>query len=162
MADWSAEDGVRLVLVRHAAAEPRAEGVADAERALTPRGRRRFRGVVRGLLRLDLGVERLWYSPWRRAAETAELMRHLAGSADAEARLAGPPDDTLLAHLDVSRVGWLGHEPWLGDWVRRLTGSALDLPWKKGGVVVLEGEPAPGTMRLVAVLPPRLLRLAGR
>lgn len=150
-----------LVLIRHAAAEARSEDRPDAERALTPRGRRRFARAARGMERLGLAVDRLCFSPWRRAAETAALLVDLAEEVAVEPRLAAPPDDGLLATVDAPRVAWVGHEPWLGEWVRRLTGAEVELPWKKGGVVVLEGEPVPGGMRLVAVLPPRLLRRAG-
>lgn len=150
-----------LILIRHAAAEARSADRPDAARALTPRGRRRFARAVRGMERLGLAVDRLRFSPWRRAAETAALLVDLAEEMAAEPRLAAPPDDGLLDTVDAPRVAWVGHQPWLGEWVRRLTGAEVELAWKKGGVVVLEGAPVPGGMRLVAVLPPRLLRRAG-
>lgn len=156
---------MRLILVRHAAAEPRAPGRDDAERALTPRGRRRFRAAVRGLEALDLHADRLLHSPWRRAAETAALLAgQSAAPPEATELLAGPPTEALLDLLVAERTLLVGHEPWLSalaGWL--VTGApGLGLDWKKGGVAVLDGEPIPGGARLRAFHPPRVLRRLGR
>ena len=160
---------MELLVVRHGAAEDTAASGRDADRALTSEGRERMVAEVRGLLRLDLRVERLLHSPWRRADETAELLEPLLprGRARREAceHLAAPPGRELLAALRGERLAVVGHEPWLTQLVAMLStgsqraGSALEL--KKGGVAWLEGEPRPGGMGLRALLTPRALRLLG-
>ena len=159
---------MELLVIRHAIAVERSPEIDDAERQLTDRGRRRFRQVVRGLRTLDLRVDRILSSPWRRAAETADLALSLlrsGGSIEACAALTQSPRAELLSTIAataVPRVGVIGHEPWLGELIALLTtgeprhGETLTL--KKGGVALLEGAATPGGMKLRALLPPRVLR----
>jgi phosphohistidine phosphatase len=155
-----------LALMRHGAAKPAASGRRDADRPLTPEGRRRLRRLVRALRQSRLRFDRLLHSPWRRAAETAELVTPLLeGPATAEPLLARPPGADLLACLGGERPLLVGHQPWLGQtlaWLvlgRRDTGAVFE--WKKGGLALLSGEPRPGRMRLVGFLPPGLVRRVG-
>lgn len=160
--------GMELVVIRHAIAIERNPEVEDAERSLTERGRRRFKQVVRGLRALDLRVDRILASPWRRAAETADLALPLlrsGGSAELCGHLCAPPRAELLSAIAaaaVPRVAIIGHEPWLGELIALVTtGEARHgetIPLKKGGVAVLDGAPTPGGMHLRALLPPRVLR----
>jgi phosphohistidine phosphatase len=164
---------MELLVIRHATAVERVEGASeadDAARPLTDRGRRRFRTVVRGLRRLGLDVDRVVHSPWTRAAQTADLLGRLVeGDLDDARRvsphLAGPPRAELFTDLVAAggdRLAVVGHEPWLGELVALLlTGSTTHadaLPFKKGGVAWLDGTAAPAGMKLVAFLPPRVLR----
>lgn len=161
---------LHLTLVRHAPAAPRPDEVPpdeaarlDASRALTRAGRRKFRGVVAALRRAGLRFDRLAHSPHRRAAETAEMLMPLVdGAARAEPLLAAPPSERLLARLSGERLVLVGHQPWLGELAAWLAfgdrAQAAALSWRKGGVVLLEGEARPRGMQLLAVLPPGLLR----
>jgi phosphohistidine phosphatase len=164
---------MELLVIRHATAVERIEGASDADdaaRPLTERGRRRFRRVVRGLRRLKLDVDRVVHSPWTRAAQTADLLGRLVDGDLDDARrvsphLAAPPRAELFTDLAAAggdRIAVIGHEPWLGDLLSLLlTGStahADTLPFKKGGVAWLDGTATPGGMKLVAFLPPRVLR----
>jgi phosphohistidine phosphatase len=80
--------------------------------------------------------------------------------------LARQPAAPLLAEIRGTSVALVGHEPWLSQLAAWLTtgdrrlGSKFRM--KKGGVIVLEGDPRPGAMRLVAALPPKVLRRAGK
>jgi phosphohistidine phosphatase len=170
---------VELLVVRHASAEPQpppgSEGGDDA-RPLSPRGRRRFERAVLGLARLGLAFEHLLYSPKLRAVQTAELLLPLLdGECEVTPLLAEQPDEPLLDLLrlrseDRARLCVVGHEPWLSELALWLalgwrvleseTSSALRLA--KGGVVLLDGEPRPGRMRIKALLPPSALRRLGR
>jgi len=165
--------GMELLVIRHAIAVDRVEGASDAEdaaRPLTDRGRRRFKRTVRGLDRLGMRVDRVLYSPWARAAQTADLLGPIVAGALADARavtatLTGPPRAELFAELAAlgdRAVAVVGHEPWLGELVALLTFGASShgdsLRFKKGGAAWLEGSPTPGGMDLVSFLPPRVLR----
>lgn len=148
-------------MIRHAKAEHAAP--SDAERSLTAEGVARFSLHVEGLARLDTRFDRVLYSPWRRAAETARLLEPLlSGEALACDALAREPDAELLDALQGTCVAVVGHEPWLTELVgllvlgHREAGRAFEL--KKGGVVVLDGAPRPAGMRVRALLPPRVLR----
>lgn len=156
---------MELFLVRHAIAEPRDERRPDAERALTPEGRDKMQRAVRGLARLDVELDRMVYSPWQRAAQTAELLSPLARpSAEQRAspELARSPRDAILTELLGQRVAVIGHEPWLGELCAWLVvndrAAGARFAFKKGGVAWLSGDARPGGCTLRAFLPPRVLR----
>lgn len=83
--------------------------------------------------------------------------------------LAMPPGERLLEELaksETGRAALVGHEPWLSELIALLVvGDRGDgdarFELKKGAVAHLVGSPRPGGMRLVALMPPKLLRLAG-
>ena len=160
--------GMKLLIIRHAIAIERSDEVADEDRRLTGRGRRRFRQVARGLAALDLHVELVLASPWRRAHETAALLGKLVIERRPPvltALFAAAPRAELLsviAGAGVARLAVVGHEPWLGELVAMLTsGDARHgelVPFKKGGVALLEGTATPGGMVLRALLPPDITR----
>jgi len=157
---------VKLLLLRHAAAEEARPGITDAERALTLRGRERMALAVPGLLAWGLQPVRLLASPLLRARQTAEIVADACGSTvEILPALAALPSEQLLAELRGEDAMAVGHEPWLSQLCAWLAvgriGAAGSLPFKKGGAALLEGEPTPGGMRLVALLPPRILRALG-
>lgn len=159
-----------LFVIRHAIAEERREGRVDAERALTDKGKARFGRAVLGLRRLDVRFTEILTSPWRRASETADLLAPLSEREPlAVETLATPPGERLLEELTRSETGsvaLVGHEPWLSELIAWLVVGDRDdgdprFELKKGAVAHLEGSPRPGGMRLVSLMPPKLLRLAG-
>ncbi len=161
---------MQLYVIRHAIAEERREGRVDAERALTDKGKARFGRAVLGLRRLDVRFTEILTSPWRRASETADLLAPLSErEPTALETLAMPPGERLLEELAKSETGTpalVGHEPWLSELIALLVvGDRGDgdprFELKKGAVAHLVGSPRPGGMRLVALMPPKLLRLAG-
>jgi phosphohistidine phosphatase len=159
---------MRLYLIRHAAASPRAPGVPDATRPLTPRGRARFRRAVEGLRRLGVRFDALRHSPLRRAVETAELLAPLVdGGTFATPNLARAPGAALLAEIRGESVALVGHEPMLSSLAAWLVlgdkTAGAKFAVKKGAALVLDGAPRPGAMQLAASLPPKALRrIAGR
>lgn len=157
---------VQLLLLRHAAAEEARPGLTDADRALTPRGRERMAAAVPGLLAWGLRPARLLTSPLLRARQTAEIVSEASGTpVEILAALAALPTEQLLAELRGEDAMAVGHEPWISQLCAWLAvgriGAAGGFPFKKGGAAVLEGEPTPGGMRIVALLPPRILRRLG-
>ena len=158
---------MKLALVRHAPAAARQRGIPDSARPLTAHGRTRFRRAVAGMRRLGLTFDRVYHSPRLRAVETADLLAPLLkGESVATTSLAHLPSASLVAEIRGASVALVGHDPWLSmlaAWLvtgdRRL---ATRFPMKKGGVILLEGDPRPGAMRLVASLPPKALRRMAR
>jgi phosphohistidine phosphatase len=157
---------MELFIIRHAIAAPGSMLLADADRPLTSKGRKRFSQAVLGLQRLKVRFDRLYHSPWRRAVETAELLAPvLEGTVVCSQALARAPSQDLLDALVGTRVALVGHEPWLGELVAWLTTGAPPhgsvFAFKRGGVAWLEGQPQPGLMVLQAFLPPKALRALG-
>ncbi|MEW5743288.1 MAG: phosphohistidine phosphatase SixA [Myxococcota bacterium] len=151
---------MELFLIRHAIAEP---GDDDDARALTPKGRKRFRQVVEALDAMGLRFDRVLHSPKRRAVETAELLAPLTdGELEVTSLLAAPPKEKLLTQLRGGALAVVGHEPHLSTLLAWLTvgepeqGRAFLL--KKGSVAALAGEPGPGGMQLVGLWSPGALR----
>lgn len=156
---------MQLTLVRHAPAAPSSSGErgADAARALTPEGRKKFLRLRAALEQADLRFDRMLHSPLLRAVETAELLMPLVdGPAQAEPLLAVAPGEALLARLEGERPVLVGHQPWLGELLAWLVLADRELghafEWKKGGLALLSGDPVPGGMHVVGFLPPGLLR----
>lgn len=173
-------------LIRHAPAVDRAEAPTDAARPLSDRGRRRFRKAVAGMEALDLTLDLVLHSPWRRAVETAEMLAPLLSRAASSQQLvatdllAQTPDRALVALMRepprarlgdggeaprANAIGLVGHEPWMSELLSLvLTGErahADATPFKKGGVAWLRARPQDAPATLVAFLPPRLLRQLG-
>jgi phosphohistidine phosphatase len=144
-----------LFLIRHAIAEERNAGRPDADRALTDKGRARFAALVRSLDEAGFRFDCVYYSPWLRAAQTAELLEPITeGRMRALQGLAQPPEPELFAPLQGERVACVGHEPWLSDAVSLLTTGNPHGEWlhfKKGGVAWLRGDPRPASMQLRAL-----------
>jgi len=160
---------LRTLVVRHARAEAPELASEDRRRALTLEGRARFAECVAGLLELGAHCDRIYFSPWLRAQETAQLMRPLLtpkGEFVSTIELARAPSELLLEELHGKSIALVGHEPWVSELCAWLVGGWPEdsggFPFKKGAVAWLEGEREPGRTQLVSFLPPRVLRRLGR
>lgn len=159
---------MKLYVIRHAIAADATPGTSDDERELTDEGRERFEDGVRGLDRLEVRFDVILHSPLLRAVQTAELLVPLLDD-DGETRvaleLAQAPSNALLGLLERESTAVVGHEPWLSELIAWLVTERRDLAngfeLKKGSVAVLEGEPKPGGMTLLAFYPPSALRELG-
>jgi len=161
---------MRLLILRHAiAVEAGTPGVADDDRPLTPRGRKRFARAAEGLARILSAPDALYTSPLRRAVETAEIAAEAWGdiSPTPDPRLADGHSAELLrdlaSHGEEALVAVVGHEPHVSHLLAHLIGGEAEtLAFKKGGaaLVAMDGA-APGRSRLIWFLPPRLLRELG-
>jgi phosphohistidine phosphatase len=162
-----------LLIVRHAIAEDRDEfsrsGKDDAERPLTPAGRRKFERGSRGLLEVVPSIDLLATSALARAVQTAEVLREAYGLDGAVQLRELEPDANPAALVKWLRsqrrrrlVGVVGHEPHLSSLVEVLTGGLVDL--KKGGacLVALGGDPGPRHAELRWLLTAAQLRRLGR
>lgn len=149
---------MRLILIRHGQAEASSTDGSDFRRALTPAGRERLENAYPSLARyLNAKAScEVWTSPKTRALQTAEVlcryMPHVSpeiqpfledGDLDAFA-------DAIRSHKHGDTLVVIGHEPYLSDWVRAMTG--LDVHFKKGCGEMLYLPPH---------APERAIRIAG-
>jgi phosphohistidine phosphatase len=157
---------IDIFLIRHAAALPLEPGRPDAVRALSREGREGFGRCVEGLRVLGIRFDRVLHSPLVRAVETAELLLPLCeGGLQLTPSLAEAPGEALFREAAARQgesIALVGHEPWMSVLTSiLLTGDgrhSAGLAFKKGGVAWLRGPFEAGRMRLVALLPPRVLR----
>lgn len=157
------------MLVRHATATDRApDGGPDADRPLVEKGVAQTRRLAAALEAWGLRPDRVLASPWRRAAETAALLRGDAGvplalldalAADGAARQSEAVAAALAPGDRVVAV--VGHEPWtseLAAWWLTGDDEGLRIAYRKAAVLVATGVPGPGGLMLEAFVPARLLR----
>ncbi len=153
---------MNLYLLRHADAEERKPGMADADRELTAKGREQAQRVAAWLKRQGVQAEALVSSPLVRARQTAEPVAEALGLKIIEdSRLAGLRL-TAEAVRDLARelgtaesLLLVGHEPDLSDLIRELTRGQVEM--KKGGIALVRcGNLAPGDGVLAWLVPPKL------
>lgn len=163
---------MKLLLVRHAAAVPRGTpGVADDDRPLTPRGKKRFETAAKGLARIVERPDVLLTSPLPRAKATAEIAARAFRrvSPRTEPALARESVAEIIAALQkfsrAATVAVVGHEPTLSSVLAHLldASAAERLAFRKGGAALVDLPQGPkGSGRLVWFIRPRILRaLAG-
>jgi phosphohistidine phosphatase len=149
----------QLLLWRHAEAE---DGVPDAARVLTPKGRKQARSVAKWLRKRLPGDCRVLVSPAARAQETAAALElplvtsakvDVGATAAAVLEAGGWPDG-------AGTVLVVGHQPTLGRAAAlALTGRAADWPIKKGAIWWLTRRVRDGEAEVVlrAVIGPDLV-----
>ena len=160
---------MKLLLLRHAIAVPAdTSGIADEDRPVTSKGRKRFKKAARGLAEIVSTPDLLLVSPLLRARETAELAGKVWGlKATPEPLLAGGTPEALLAavaaHSKPNVVVLVGHEPDLSRLLAHLIGGNGErLSFKKGGAALVElDDDTTSSGRLIWFMPPRLLRSLG-
>jgi phosphohistidine phosphatase len=142
---------VDLYILRHGIAVERGTPgfKTDADRPLTPKGKRQLRQTAAAMRNLDLRFQLILSSPFVRARQTAEA---IAKSLKLKKRLAfsdelTPDGDSkaLIRQLNEleptpESVLLVGHEPYLSCLISKLATGATDLmmDFKKGGLCKLE------------------------
>ena len=142
---------MNLYLLRHGiAVDPSVPDFAkDAERPLTPRGRRRLRQIAGAMGALKISLDVILSSPYMRAKQTAEIV---AASLKLKKRLKfsnalapGGAPSILIRQLEreqpaPGKILLVGHEPDLSQLVSLLTtgGPHLELDFKKSGLCKVE------------------------
>lgn len=162
-----------ILLIRHGIAEDRDGWArakhADDERPLTRAGRRKLRGVARGLKRVVPKITLLASSPLTRAIESAQIIaKRFPDVPVLQITHLSPrkPPAGLLSWLQTqpkdATIALVGHEPHLSTFAGWMTTglqeSFIDL--KKGGACLLQigSELKPARARIVWVLKPNQLR----
>lgn len=144
---------MQLILWRHAEAH---DGVPDAERKLTARGKREAKRVANWLRKRLPDDARILVSPAVRAQRTArELTRRFETAA--EVGLAASPKSVLEA------AGWpggegtvvvVGHLPTLGETAAlALTGSVAPWAIEKGALIWIAADAGEGATLVAAITP---------
>lgn len=166
---------MKLHVLRHAIAVERGTPgyEDDSKRPLTEPGIRKMKQAALGLSQLNLDVDLILTSPYRRASETAEIAAKAlraterlevleALSAPVEAAEAVRQLSERAAGAEAVMI--VGHEPQLSEIGSILLAGHedLDLQLKKGGIFTLVCRRiAPREAMLESWLPPRILRRLG-
>jgi phosphohistidine phosphatase len=141
-----------LWMLRHGDAVPH-DSKPDADRELTPRGRRQADAAGAALAALGEEFSACYTSPKVRARETAELACvHLNIEPVDEGSLAnGFSRVDALALLDAhdpdAKVLIVGHEPTFSQVVYDFTGARVD--FKKGGIAAMRASRTAGQLILL-------------
>jgi phosphohistidine phosphatase len=139
---------MRLILVRHAEAEPESSGtLGDFGRALTPHGRTQAADTaefLRGKSKKGTALH-VWTSPFVRAVQTAEELAAYVPRATvsvAEALACGQSvraEVKLCQSLDRKEdAALVGHEPLLSELGSELLSAALPFAFEKGACLILQ------------------------
>ena len=144
---------MNVYLLRHGiAVDPGKQGFAkDAERPLTPKGKRRLREIARAMAVLKISFDVILASPYVRAAETAEIIVksfRLRNSLFLTEELTpGGDPHLLIQHLNCLRpipknILLVGHEPYLSKLIALLTAgnTSMAIDMKKGSLCQLDVE----------------------
>ncbi|MBS0621438.1 MAG: histidine phosphatase family protein [Verrucomicrobia bacterium] len=141
----------RVILVRH--------GEMDLETGgLSHLGRKGVEELGKKLLQQGVHAERLFSSPLLRAIETAYLLQSiLGGEVEILSALGEQFDEKALLQKVASSqtTFFVGHEPSLPAFARRLTGTAIlatGMGQATAALMTFEKEPALGTAQLLAYL----------
>ena len=142
---------MRLWLVRHAIAVERIpNGLEDADRPLTPKGRRQFKALARLLAAAGDVPDLIVTSPLVRAVQTTEILRDEAGLKKKQVRVEKFPAPGMdarrliraLRSLEMETVAVVGHEPDLSACAQQLL-SGGRLIFGKGHIACIEFEDGP-------------------
>ena len=167
---------MNLYLLRHGiAVDPSVPDFAkDAERPLTPKGKRRLRQIAEAMGELKLSFDLILSSPYARAKQTAEIVAKILKRRKklkfTDELTPGGNPKSLIQQLNELRprpknILLVGHEPYLSKLIALLTAgnTNMEIDLKKGSLCKLEAE----TLRygrcatLVCLLAPRHLVLMG-
>lgn len=161
---------ITLYLIRHAhAGRSDPSDPNDHLRPLSAKGHGQARALARAFGVLELSLDRLFSSPYTRAAQSAQPLAPYAARGEVEPLETLTHDDypALLGTLKETLqkrdtcVALVGHEPYLSELAAYLltgdpTGVSLEL--RKGMLVELEGRLEPGSSSLHTALPPKLIK----
>lgn len=147
---------MELIFMRHGKAQDQELGLPDGERRLTVKGNSRVREVAQALTCGFITGEnvQIWSSPLVRAKETADLLAVVLKVKEViiHPAIATENLDKLLPDLqnqpNNATIIIVGHEPYIGMWVARMSHAVL--PFKVASVAAVKVtslEPPEGKLR---------------
>ena len=159
---------MELYLLRHGLAEDAAISRRDADRALTPEGKKKLRDIFKVALEADLRPTLILSSPYKRAKDTANIaVKSLGYIADVLETNALVPNahpselwEEVRMHKSEAKLLLVSHEPLLSVAASLLLNSSgFRVDFKKGAImrIDLEGFSAQPVGVLKWYLTPRLV-----
>ena len=154
-----------LHLIRHASAAERGPNYPDdSKRPLSGKGLKQSQALCKFFKTLKLDPDRLFSSPYTRAAQTAEALETLLkkGPSHYLNSLADDDYDKLLADVHAGlepqdkTIALVGHEPYLSELASYLLSgqsSTLSINFRKAALMTLRGRLAPKQMQLQWLVP---------
>lgn len=140
---------MQILLLRHGIAQDAHAGLSDAERALTPEGRKKLRQVLQTAAKAGVAPSLMLSSPLTRALQTAEIAkRNLAYKGEIlQTRILAPGGaveqvwEEIRIHRDQPALLLTGHNPQF----EHLAGYLLEYPnlkidFKKGALMRIDVE----------------------
>jgi phosphohistidine phosphatase len=156
---------LKIYILRHAEAEPRAPGGAEGARKLTPKGKRELHGVLRLAHEAGVEPEVILASPWTRAQETALAAGEALGTEKVIETKSLLPD-VLPSHIwgeirslrPLEELMLVGHEPHLSRFAAFLLEAPVAIHMKKSAIVRIDVQDREGPPRGVLkwMLTPKL------
>lgn len=140
---------MQVYLLRHGISEEGRVGLSDADRALTPDGRRRLRQILQTAAQADVKPGLILSSPLKRAIQTAEIAKEVFAYKKeilrTKALLPGAGTeqvwDEIRVHKDEASLVLVGHNPLFDDLAGYLLGQPeLRVDFKKGAILRLDLE----------------------
>ncbi len=140
---------MQVYLLRHGISEEGGAGLSDADRALTPDGRRKLRQILETATQADVKPGLILSSPLKRAVQSAEIAKEVFGYKDEIVRtkslLPGATAeqvwDEIRTHKSESALVLVGHNPLFDNLAGYLLGQPeLQVDFKKGAILRLDLE----------------------
>jgi len=137
---------MRLVLLRHAAAEAARPGLPDIQRPLSPEGRAEALDAARVIIDARLRIDRLLVSPALRARETATLVAGELDRTEPEhiepALYPGKPEEILQTlrrcASSLGTVLVIAHNPGLSELAQRFHRVEPAIELRTAGLCCIE------------------------
>ena len=162
---------IDLYLIRHASADERGPAYPDdSKRPLIAKGHKQAKALAKVLEICNIKLDRLFSSPYTRAAQTAEPLSAALKKGQRIQYLDALADShypQLLVDIGEwtldrdSTIALVGHEPYMSELASHLlTGNeaTVEIQFKKAAMMHLSGVLEPGEMSLQAFLPASVYR----
>ncbi len=143
-------DAMNLYILRHGLAVEHgtADYPNDADRPLTPKGERKLCLIAQAMEELDLSLQLILSSPYKRASQTAEIVADvLKLSKKVEFSPTLEPDGSMKELIEMLKgikpapdaVMLVGHEPYLSSLISLLLAGdkSVQVTMKKAGLCKL-------------------------
>jgi phosphohistidine phosphatase len=156
---------MELYLLRHGDAEPRQVSAPDAERALTPKGKRDVNAITEQARIGNVRPDVVLTSPLRRAKETAAIAQKRMGVKrllETKVLLPDTPPESVWKELSslegAEQVLLAGHEPCLSRLAQFLLRAKFGMDLKKGAMLRITIPRTGGGGVLKWMITPRVVR----
>lgn len=138
---------MQVYLLRHGIAEDAKYEANDADRLLTPEGKRKLRQVLKSAAEAGLHPELIITSPLKRAVQTAEIAKDVLAYKQEVSRSkvltpGSHPENVwheIRQHRDLGSLLLVGHNPLFASLSAYLLGTpAAQIDFKKGAIMRID------------------------